>query len=616
MSGAEPSTDVGTIGNYHTSYGPSYLQSIIPPEVLLRILRLLQPADRFRLRVTCRRMYAAVSDSAVWSVASFDYYQTPNRKALSTTLSLCSPGVRKLAIHTRGKIPRFPWVNFTKHISKCASTLSSLCLLGFYPSLEQINTSLAAASSLSHLTLHFSWNEAVWFPNLQSLKSFEVHIDSAYSPYSLKEWFQNGCFPNQFRVSSLNQFSLSSCLAEVGWCLRFNHSLLSPRVHGRFQMVNCDGPLRVFSRYPYLEVTVNGSDVSVPVAHCSNITSSPLLLVLSSPQCASRIHHAEQLPRMCVDTPFSSVASTLVHLLLKGCTDVNSDSLNEIACQCPLLEYLCLDSCSSALNTLDGLTSISKKCMRLKGLNLHHVHGITDQNHFWNLLSNFRQLSYLAIEFCALPVGCPLPKGKVNMLISMQVGSIVSSPITRSNCIMCRSVCDRHLTTLGQLMPTNLRVLWMAEQPVARSLIGSGLKDLLCSLPQLQCLSLHSTATLSLPTDSMCYQSIEKVELQCTGCNVTRDFVEALVDRRRLTHCYINVKCISVDAVCKLIQAPRLICCHIGCATNPSRSWKSQVCKAAKIQGVQEFSASTYGHTRHSINMHIHPDLKSLWTIN
>ena len=602
-----------TVGSCRTSY----LQSIIPPEVLLRILGLLQPADKFRLRVTCRRMYAAVSDSAVWSVASFDYYQTANRKALSTILSLCSPGVRKLVIHTRGKIPRFPWVYFTKQISKCASTLSYLSLLGFHPSLEQINTSLADASSLSHLMLEFSRYGDIWFPKVKSLKSFEVCIDSAYySPYILKQWFQNGCFPSQFMVSSRNHVSLSKWLTEVDLCLRYYPSLLSPHVQGRFLLINCDGPLHVFSRFPYLEVTIKGSDLSVPVAHCSSITTSPLLLVLSFPQCATRIATVEQLPRVCIDTPFSFVASTLVHLLLKGCSDVNSESLNEIACQCPLLEYLCLDSCSSAFNTLHGLSSISKKCLRLKGLNLHNVHGITDQSLFWNLLSSFRQLSYLAIEFCALPVGCSLPERKVDMLISMQVGSIVSSPITRSNCIMCRSVCDRHLTTLGQLMPTNLRVLWMAEQPVARSLIGHGLKDLLCSVPQLQCLSLHSTATLSLPTDSMCYKSIEKVELRCTGFNVTRDFVEALIHCRRLTHCYITVKSISLEAVCTLIQAPRLICCHIGSVTNPSRSWKSQVCKAAKIQGIQEFSAYTYAYTQRSINMDTHPDLRSLGTIS
>ena len=587
----------------------SYLLDI-PPEVLLLILHLLQPRDKLRLRLTCRRLYAAVSDPAVWFAVSFDYYSTPSRKALDTTLSLCSPGTRKVEIDTRGMIPRFPWVRVTKQISKCASTLSHLSLVGFHPTSEQVTLSFRHFSALSHLTLAVQPNDKVWFPIFASLKSFEIQLNSGSlytSCTALKAWSQNDCFPRKFQLSGNDcWYNLRRLLVAIDSLFHGPfHSQLPSDECAQLQLIHCSGPLGLFCRHAFLEVDFKDSQCSVPVAHTS-ITASPLVLVLSSPQSATRISIDEhmQLPRVCVDTPFSLVASTLAHLTLKGCSDVNFESLNEIASHCPLLKYLCLDSCSSALESLSGLANISEKCLWLEGLNLSNIHGIIDRTLFWNLLSNFRKLSYLVVELCALPVGCELPEQKICTLLSMQVGGVIV------NCIMCRSVSDVHLKTMGQLMPTNLRALRIAI--ASGAFIGCGLKDLLFSVPKLQCLSLELRGKLSPPVDSVCYQSIEKFRLECSACYVTSDFIEALVHCRHLTHCYIDVKSISVEAVRKLIQAPRLICCHIGYRARSSQP-KSAFYSAAKARGIPNFSYKNHG-LWHSCS--VDTDLKPLWSIS
>ena len=439
----------------------SYLQEVVSSEVLLLILRLLQPVDKLRLRLTCRRLYAPVSDPAAWPTVSFDYYCTANRKVLDTTLSLCLPGVRKVEINTR-RMTKFPWVRFNKQISKCASTLTHLTLLGICPSPTQIITALAACSSLSHLTVELEELHRIWFPALKSLKSFEVHLVTDTIAYSwfivFVDWRDNKFFPRQFKIRG-KQSSLYPIFRLLsGTNVSDIYYVLLPDDHAQLQLMYQNGPA-------FLEVRVEGPRYFIPVAHCSSITESPLLLVLSTPQSATRImrHPSEQLEnRLCVDTPFSSIASTLAHLTLNDCIDVNYESLNEIAHHCPQLKTLSLDSCTNALDNLSGLENISEKYLGLERLSLIAVHGHgMNCALFWSLLNNFRKLTHLAVEVCVLPVNCHLYVQRITTLHSMQISH-------------CHRVYG-DLKILSQFISTSLRVLKLSMGLV-------DLRDLLCSV--------------------------------------------------------------------------------------------------------------------------------------
>lgn len=597
-----------TVGSCSTSY----LQDIISLEVLLLILQLLRSVDKLRLRLTCRRFYVALSDPVAWQSIEFDYYHTPNRKALDAIVSFCTPGVKKLSVNTHKLILRFPWVRFTKHIFKCAPTLTHLSLLGFQPSPEQVNTSLAAFSSLSHLTLDIEFNLscAMWIPAVKSLKCFEIRVSKNHVlvvPAALEAWSNNGFFPRRFQIKFEECARLYALLSEID---RFFHGSLSvlPDVQAQFYVMHGDGPVGTFQHCPFIELKVEDSHCSIHVAQCNEITSAPLLLVVSTPQSATRLRSAEQLPRVYMETPFSTVASTLAHLSLSYDRDLSHENLMQVASHCPLLKSLCLDSCRNALVDLSGLTSISERCLRLELLRLSdiHVEGI-DQALLWTVLSNFRKLLYLSIDFCVLPVNCQLPERKIDTLLTVQVGLTVQvcSGLS-SECIGCRSISNRSLETMAQIMPTNLRVLRMNFPAAAtHTALVSGFNDLLCALPKLQVLYIVKRMNLILPTNPMCYQNIAKVYIRCSSGNITLDFVEALIHSGQLTHCYFYVDLLSMEAMCKLIEAPKLVCCRVSCQARKSPS-ESKIRKAAKIQGIPDFF---YGIRKFS-NAPIDPDCK------
>ena len=583
------------------------LQDLIPQEILHRILILLQPLDKFRLRITCRRMYSAMSDPAVWTSLSFDYYITASRKALDVTLGLCSNKVMKLDIDGRNLMNRFPWARFAKHVSKCSS-LQQLSVMGLFPSPEQLPiVALNACSCLSHITLEIMWEKGIYFPNIPSLKSFEIRVEFVYDLISpLQAWLQNSFFPEKFIISSRNHRLLVKGLHEIDVFAQSQFTLPSGS-RFVFQAMRSDGPLNIFSRYPFLELILENSECYVPVTTCVGITSSPLMLVLSEPQCATWLPTSGDVPRVCRTIEFSKVAPALAHLLLKNCIDVTSQRLQEISSHCPGLKFVSLNACCNALSDLRGLASISKNCLQLKGLNISNIHAIADKPLLWDILSNFRKLLYLAVEFCTLPLDSPMPQRNIGMLLFLQIGYVVPSPIT--NCITCRTFSDDGLRVLSQLMPLSLKVLWMSEQPGARfSMNGGGLNTLLSSHPNLQCLNLKTASVFNLPSNSTCYQSIEKISLYCPGCLITSEFVMGLIKSGRLTHCYLTAKFIELEAVIRLVQAPRLICLHLGLHEKPPGLWKTRVIKAANSRNITEFSVNVLP----SVNKKPHPDLMSL----
>ena len=585
-----------------------FLQEVIPPEIIHRILLLLEPLDKFRLSLTCTRMYRAVNDPAVWSIVSFDYYQTASRKALDATLNMCSSSVKKLEIKCRNHISNFPWTRLTKHIAKCSTSLQHFSLLGIIPLQEQLDSVLSVCSVLTHVTLEMKLDKGIWFPRIPSLKCLEVKVDHNDLISLLQAWLQNDCFPKKLMARSYNFKLLAGTLHSLKYA---TCSLLTlpPQSSCLFQAMQCEGPMKLLYCYPFFEIIFKESQFIIPIARkVTGITNYPLVLVLSDPKRATSFPTGSKFFDICKDTEFSLVASTLAHLDLRACIDVTSDSLETISCHCPRLKFLSLKGCCNAFNSLSGLDSLSKRCLQLEGLDISGIHGVDGKGEFWDILTVFQKLYYLALEFCFLPLECGSSQTKLSRLLFLQLGYTVQSSI--KNCIECRTVSDHTFLVLSQLIPLGLKVLWMSEQPGAcSSVTGNGLKSLFCSIPNLQCVSLNRSGFLILPTESVCYQNIEKISLTCLGCNVTANFVESLIKSKRLTHCYLTVKSIELEAVFKLCQAPRLICLHIGCLEKPLGVWKSKVYKAAKFHNIAEFSMNIIPSTKTHV---VHSDLMSL----
>ena len=310
-----------------TSRLPSYLQSVLPPEVLLSILQFLPSVDKLRLRLTCRRMHELVGNPRVWSVASFDhdhFTSAGGRKVLDTILKLCAPGTRKLEVNTRGLMARFPWARFMKQLS---SNLSHLSLVGVKISSKQLNVVFAFCPSLSHLKIELLPKTHLIFTELgKSLKSLELYIDdlfilNSYQAFHseviksiVKDWVSNGCHPSQLTVSHSTP-PTDECLSISSFISSLSDSLWPlppPEARGQLKVVCLEVSREPSHGYPsYLEVVIENSECCVPATNCFGTTfllaqSQAQAVCVPKPICLS--HNYLKF----MSTPFSD----LTHLIM------------------------------------------------------------------------------------------------------------------------------------------------------------------------------------------------------------------------------------------------------------------------------------------------------------
>ena len=592
----------------------NYLQSIVPPEVLTSILKHLQSSDRLRLRLTCRRLYEVVSNPRSWCVASFDHDHFTNSKVLDTILKLCAPGTKRLDVNTRGLMPRFPWVRFLKHLTRISSNLSHLSLVGVEVSTKQLDMIVNACSALTHVKVEYFSKKRFCFPKPghSTLECFELYVDPSSSSEShsdieslLENWICNRCYPNHF-IISFADIDIDCFSSYFVYSLCDIH--VPPGVEGKFSVRNG------------FEMVLKNRKVCLLVTSCSAISSSPIPLVQSLTKVYGVIrgYSSSHSPDKCFEVPFSDVGHTITHLLII-ISSYSSDrvresrvSLNEIAYNCPNLKHLCINNCPKGSKDLSGLESISKECVKLEGLDLCCWFSDTpsdtssdtiNRKTFLNILFQIRNLSFLSIALSDLPLDCDLQQKKLERLQHLEV--FVGDRAT-----------SEQLTALGQLVSTRLKRLWI--KLYSYSSLDNGLRNLLFSLLNLQCLSLNcNSRIMDIPCNSVCYQSIEKVQLKVPELVIGKAFIDSLVKSGRLSHCYITAYHISMDALNQLIHSPRLLVCHLRLHSlrKMSASHKKEFVRKISNSATNIRQFSLKGKQRRcDAGLNVHPDLRPTFT--
>ena len=588
----------------------NYLQSIVPPEVLTSILKYLHSSDRLRLRLTCRRLYEVVSNPRSWCVASFDHDHFTNSKVLDTILKLCAPGTKRLDVNTRGLMPRFPWVRFLKHLTRISSNLSHLSLVGVEVSTKQFDMIVNTCSALTHLKVEYFSKKRFCFPEPggghSTLECFELYVDSLRSSLNksdikpmLENWICNRCYPNHFIISFAGididcfflYFVYSLCDIQV-----------PPGVEGKFSIRNG------------FEMVIKNRKVCLLVTSCSAISSLPIALVQSLTKVCGVIndgYSSSHSPDKCFEVPFSDVGHTITHIFIV-ISFISSDrvrefrvSLNEIAYNCPNLKHLCIKDFPKGSKDLSGLESISKECVKLEGLELcgYTSSDTINRKTFLNILFRIRNLSFLSIALSDLPLDCDLQQKKLERLHHLEV--FVDDNAT-----------NEQLTALGQLVSTCLKRLWIKSY--SDSSLDNGLRNLLFSLPNLQCLSLNcNSRIMDIPSNSVCYQSIEKVQLKVPELVIGKAFIDSLVKSGRLSHCYITAYHISMDALNQLIHSPRLLVCHLRLRSlsKMTASHKKEFVRKISDSATNLRQFSLKGKQRRcDAGLNVHPDLRPTFT--
>ena len=432
----------------------------------------------------------------------------------------------------------------------------------------------------------------------------------------MNDWVNKNCHPSQLVISHgtfTDEFTCSP-ISSFMWLLCRD---IHPPPEARGQLRVCvDGSLSIFPSYPYFEVLVENSQFRVPVTNCSGITSSPLLHTRSQTQCVCVTARAIDSQLIPMETLFSDIGPSLTHLMFGrtfSSTQITSESLDEIAYNCPGLKFLCLKRCVHALDNLSGLASIAERCQQLEGLNVQSATGVyvENQSAVFDILIQIRKLSHLAVDLFNLPVDGQRSLGTLENILSLEV-EIYGGNNTNDN-----------LSALGQLIPANLKVLLIKFTSYDEFCqIDRGLRSLLCSLPNLKCLSLRSfLRTIAIPADRMCYRSIEKMHLEMSELNFSKDFIDALVSGGHLTHFYLSAYHTSTDALNRLIQAPSMKCFHVRLRSlhklemSRKREFTTKITDSARAQGIPQSSIKALSKKR-SVMSNVHPDLRPLMAIH
>ena len=512
-------------------------------------------------------------------------------------------------------MPRFPWVRFLKHLTRISSNLSHLSLVGLEVSTKQFDMIVNTCSALTHLKVEYFSKKRFCFPEPggghSTLECFELYVDSLSSSLNksdikpmLENWICNRCYPNHFIISFAGididcfflYFVYSLCDIQV-----------PPGVVGKFSVRNG------------FEMVIKNRKVSLLVTSCSAISSLPIALVQSLTKVCGVIndgYSSSHSPDKCFEVPFSDVGHIITHLYIIVIAFSSSDrvresrvSLNEIAYNCPNLKHLCIKNCPNESKDLSGLESISKECVKLEALVLCCWFSDTtndtssdtiNRKTFLNILFRIRNLSFLSIALSDLPLDCDLQQKKLERLqrLVVFVGSYAI---------------NEQLTALGQLVSTCLKRLWIKSY--SDSSLDNGLRNLLFSLPNLQCLSLYSDSRImDIPSNSVCYQSIEKVQLKVPELVIGKAFIDSLVKSGRLSHCYITAYHISMDALNQLIHSPRLLVCHLRLhslnkmTASHKKEFVRKICDSAT--NLRQFSLKGK-QRRCATRLNVHPDLKA-----
>jgi len=109
------------------------------------------------------------------------------------------------------------------------------------------------------------------------------------------------------------------------------------------------------------------------------------------------------------DVPSNAIKSLnfVTDIDFSRCTFLHSGHLEQLAIACPYLQRLNLYGKNECLRSLKGLSKISQCCSDMRGLNLLYISLDEVEDHvlLWDILSDMKKLTFLALEICLFGTG-------------------------------------------------------------------------------------------------------------------------------------------------------------------------------------------------------------------
>jgi len=240
------------------------------------------------------------------------------------------------------------------------------------------------------------------------------------------------------------------------------------------------------------------------------------------------------------------------------CESLHSGHLEQLAIACPNLECLNLEGNDKCLRSLKGLQKIAQHCSDLRKVNLRFIPFEAVENHeeLWEILSNIKKLTYLALKVCLFGVHVT-PNVQYSRKISSvfhKFSSLQGLEFHKSSELPLCSTCIASKPQLKWVW------LFLSYFPSLRHCSCSysdsdSVQDIITGCKELQYLSCYTLECLSL--SSACTSNLKQITVFSRATDISDIFLETVSAHGGLSRIVLSINSLSSEGITSLIVNSR-----------------------------------------------------------
>ena len=530
----------------------------LPVEILVYIASFLPTArDKVKLRYVSRTLRVVSETPSLWSEFVWPLYDRREERSVMNVLKACGDYIRRLVFPdhvTPSKLMRI--------LSHC-NNVTQLCL----PSetkldSEQLKTAVQRMNHLEKLEVRLTFGIKSLL-QINGLKELTVHLPAycfMLCHAVAREWVLHGFNPCSFNIVIelfYNQLGRSFMRSWSQW----NSSLPVGskayfKLYQKYRM-----PLNLFPILPAIQLEF-GERAALPFVKPSSFGLLGLerdLLILTNSAAACKAEIASpSISLIFNDNMVNRAIGTLNFVTefdFSSSETLYSGHLEQVAIACPNLQRLNLQNNYECLSCLRGLRTIGECCQGLCGLNLFCIPAeeVESLVQLWEILSNIKKLSHLAVESCVFQDFVENDSESIRYLISLfQKCSSLQALESQGDiaCSMCSSDAVIKWSFLCHFPLLRYCRLCTAD-PNGIQYIVNGCKELVC---------LSCSSQYDLFLSSVCTSSLQQLYIESEDGKLAGIFMETVSAHGGLVYVILSVNSVSAEGITSLItNSPGLL---------------------------------------------------------
>ena len=561
----------------------------LPIELLVYIFSLFSTSrDLVRLRYVSRKIRSISETSTLWKNFLWPWYDSREERSVNEVLKACGTHIKRLTFPGVSRGMASPTaIQLVQHCCNVTEITLGICLNGdeiqkvvemkFLRKLEvcwiesvPIEPIIVACSKLEELVLKCEHSTC----DLCNTWALNHYI-------CLYKWIDAGFKPPNLNIVNGHV----ECL-----CKNLDNRMFVSELLQRWPQWNSEIPaghtahFKVFYSWDWWDSSVAfpefqlefGQNVIYPFIKPSNFGlfgfGEDLMLLTNSTINGKVIHQLkEPYIRSEEDSLITSRLCCNVGTL-NFVTDFDasrcgllSGHLEQLSVACPNLERLNLKYNRNCLESLKGLRSIVNQCHHLQGLNLDriHVEGIQNRIQLWELLSEIKMLSRLAMQTCTMkPFEVRDTRARHSFLkLAQKFVCLEYLQLSNNECnpfSSCQYALDEAYPQLLAHFPV-LIYCHVIGKP-------SNVADIITNCKRLKYFGYHFAGYENIPSFLIVApnQYLQHLRIVSRHSNIGELFMDSVSTHSKLERVFLLVQSVAVSGITALLQnSPKLYICKI-----------------------------------------------------